>query len=71
MNKTLSFAEHTKEMCKKAIYAIRYIGCIWEYLPLDGFKMLVNSLVISRLNYGDSHLYDIPQYCSLNDNRSL
>ena len=49
-------------MCKKASYAIRSIGRIRKYLPSDGLKMLVNSLVISRLDYCNSLLYDIPKY---------
>ena len=62
MDKTLSFTEHINEMCKKASYAIRSIGRIRKYLPSDGLKMLVNSLVISRLDYCNSLLYDIPKY---------
>ena len=62
MDKTSSFTEHINDMCKKAIYAIRSIGRIRKYLPSDGLKMLVNSLVIFRLNYCNSLLYDIPKY---------
>ena len=62
MDKTLSFSEHINEMCTKASYAIRSIGRIRKYLPSDGLKMLVNSLVISRLDYCNSLLYDIPKY---------
>ena len=47
---------------KKANYAITSIGRIREYLPSNGLKMLVNSLVISRLDYCNSLLYDIPKY---------
>ena len=43
------------------------IGYYWvqtrqKYLPSNGLKMLVNSLVISRLDYCNSLLYDIPKY---------
>ena len=61
MDKTLSFTEHIN-MCKKASYAIRSIGRIRKYLPSDGLKVLVNSLVISRRDYCNSLLYDIPKY---------
>ena len=47
---------------KKANYAITSIGRIRKYLPSNGLKMLVNSLVISRLDYCNSLLYDIPKY---------
>ena len=62
MDKTLSFTEHINEICKKASYAIRSIGRIRKYLPSDGLKMLVNSLVISRIDNCNSFLYDIPKY---------
>ena len=62
MDKTLSFTEHINEMCKKVSYAIRSIGrSIRKYLPSYGLKMLVNSLVISRLDYCNSLLYDVPK----------
>ena len=61
MDKTLSFSEHINEMCKKASYAKRSIGRIRKYLPFDGLKMLVNSLVISRLDYYNSLIYDVPK----------
>jgi len=64
MDKTLSFTEHINEMCKKASYAITSVGRIRKYHPLDELKMLVNSLAISRLDYCNSLLYDIPKYQS-------
>ena len=62
MNNTLSFNDHINEICKKVSFAIRSIGHIRRYLPYDGLKMLVNSLVISRLDYCNSVLYGIPKY---------
>ena len=62
MDKTLSFTEHINKMCKQDSYAISLIGRIRKYLPLDGLKILVNSLVISRLDYCKSLLCDIPNY---------
>ena len=62
MNNTLSFNDHIDEICKKVSFAIRSIGHILRYLPYDGLKMLVNSLVISRLDYCNSDLYGIPKY---------
>ena len=62
MDKTLLFNDHINETCKKASFAIRSIGRIRRYLPYDGLKMLVNSLVISRLDYCNSVLYGIPKY---------
>ena len=62
MDKTLLFNDHINETCKKASFAIRSIGRIRRYLPYDGLKMLVNSLVISRLDYCNGVLYGIPKY---------
>ena len=63
MDKNLLFIDHINETCKKASFAIRSIGRIRRYLPYaDGLKMLVNSLVISRLDYCNSVLHGIPKY---------
>ena len=62
MGAPVSFTEHINEMCQKASYTTRSIGRIRKFLPSDGLKMLVNSLVISRLDYCNSLLYDIPKY---------
>lgn len=62
MDKTLSFnADHINEICKKASFAVRSIGHIRRYLPFDELK-IVNSLVISRQDYCNSVLYEIPKY---------
>ena len=62
MDKILSFNDHINEICKKASFAVRSIGHIRRYLPYEGLKVLVNSLVISRLDYCNSVLYGIPKY---------
>ena len=62
MDKILSFSGHINEICKKASFAIRSIGHIRRYLPYERLKMLVNSLVISRLDCCNSVLYGIPKY---------
>ena len=50
------------EICEKSTLAIRSIGRIRKYLSLDGLKMLVNALVISRYDYCNCPLYGIPKY---------
>ena len=62
MDRTLSFSDKMNDTCKKASSAIRSIGRVRKYLPHDGLKRLVNSLVISRLAYGNSLLFNIPHY---------
>lgn len=83
MDKTLSFTEHkTKCAWKPAIAYDHAIGHIRKYFPVDGLKMLMNSLMIFRFHYSNGLLYNIPKYqreklqriqniaCSSNDNRS-
>ena len=62
MDTNLSFSSHINEICKKSTLAIRSIGRIRKYLSLDGLKMLVKALVISRLDYCSCLLYGIPKY---------
>ena len=59
MDNNLSFSSHINEICKKSTLAIRSIGRIRKYLSLDGLKMLVNALVISRLDYCNCLLYSV------------
>ena len=40
---------------------IRNIGSIRRYLSPEAAKLLVHSLVISRLDYGNVLLYGLPQ----------
>ena len=62
MDNNLSFSSHINEICKKSTLPIKSIGHIWKYLLLDGLEMLVNALVISRLDYCNCILYGIPKY---------
>ena len=62
MNNNLSFSSHINEICKKSTLAIRSIGRFRKHLSLDGLKMLVNALVIPRLDYRNCLLYGIPKY---------
>ena len=62
MDTNLSFSSHFNEICKKSTLAIRSIGRIRKYLSLGGLKMLVNTLVILRLDYCNCLLHGIPKY---------
>ena len=62
MDNNLSFSSHINEIYKKSTLAIRSIGRIRNYLSLDGLKMIVNALVISRLDCCNCLLYGIPKY---------
>ena len=61
MDNNLSFSSHINEICKKSTLAIRSIGRNRKYLSLDGLKMLVSALFISRLDYCNCLLYCIPE----------
>ena len=62
MDTNLSFSSHINEICKKSTLAVRSIGRIRKYLSLGGLKMLVNTLVILRLDYCNCLLHGIPKY---------
>ena len=50
LDKTLTPTYHINETCRKATNAIRSIGRIRKYLTNKNLKLLVNALVISRMD---------------------
>ena len=61
LDKTLTPTYHINETCRKATNAIRSIGRIRKYLTNKNLKLLVNALVITRLDYYNSILYGLPK----------
>ena len=61
LDKNLSLTYHINETCKKATNAIRSKGRIRKYITKENLKLLVNVLVISRLDYCNSILYGLPK----------
>ena len=61
LDKSLTPTYHINETCRKATNAIRSIGRIRKYLTNENLKLLVNALVISRLDYCNSILYGLPK----------
>ena len=61
LHKNLTSTYHINETCRKATNAIRSIGRIRKYLTNKNLKLLVNALVISRLDYCNSILYGLPK----------
>ena len=59
--KNLPLTYHINETCKKATNSIRSIGRIRKFLTKENLKLLVNALVISRLDYCNSILYRLPK----------
>lgn len=52
----MSFKPHVTQVCRMAYYELRKISSIRHYLTPDATKTLVVSLVLSRLDYGNSLL---------------
>ena len=46
---------------KACYHQIRNIVCIRQYITTDACKTLVNSLVTSRLDYGNALLHSVPK----------
>ena len=61
LHKNLTPTYHINETYRKATNAIRSIGRIRKYLTNKNLKLLVNALVISRLDYCNSILYGLPK----------
>lgn len=57
----LTMEKHVNEVSKACYYQIRNIWKIRHYLTDAACKTLVQSLVISRLDYGNALLYGLPQ----------
>jgi hypothetical protein len=53
---TLSFEQHVKNVCRNAYLELRKISAIRHFLTTDATKVLICSLVLSRLDYGNSLL---------------
>ena len=61
LDKNLTLTYHINETCRKATNAIRSIGRIRKYLTNENLKLLVNALVISRLDYCNRIPYGLPK----------
>ena len=61
LDKNLTLKHYINEIYRKATNAIRSIGRIRKYLTNEHLKLLVNTLVISRLDYCDNIIYGLPK----------
>ena len=52
--------QHVNFICKTAFFELRRISTIRQYLTVDATKTLVVSLVLSRIDYGNSLLAGLP-----------
>ena len=61
LDKNLTRTYYISETCRKATNAIRSIRRTRKYLTNENLKLLINALVISRLDYCNSILYGLPK----------
>ena len=59
-DETLSMTKQVSAISKSCFHQIRNIGRIRQYITEDACRMLVCSLVTSRLDYGNTLLYGLP-----------
>jgi len=60
----MSMNAHISIVCRTAFYHLRNISRIRKYLTASAVRTLVQTAVISRLDYGNALLYGLPD-CSL------
>ena len=62
MDSSLSFLSHVNHVISSGFYQLRRIKCSTKALPFDTAKSLVNSFVISRIDYCNNLLTGLPKY---------
>ena len=62
LDNTFSLHKHVMIVCRVAYLELRRINSIRNLLSVDAVKILVCSLVLSRLDYCNSLLVGLPQY---------
>ena len=58
----MTLEQHVTKLCRAANYQLKRIGSIRRYLTCDATKSLVNSLVVSRIDYCNSLIYALRQH---------
>ena len=59
-DESLNMVPQVTAMCKSAFYHLRKIRLIRKHLTFDAAQLLVQALVISKLDYCNSLLYSLP-----------
>ena len=62
MDSSLSLDIHTSNICKTCLFYLYWISKIRRYLTLEAAKTLVQAHVISRLDYCNAILINIPKF---------
>ena len=59
LDDTMTMAKHVSHTCRTAYYHLHNIASIRRSLTTSACKIIVHSLVISRLDFGNATLYGI------------
>ena len=62
LDSSLSMHQQVTNTCTAAYIELRRISLIFQYLTVDATKTLVSAFVLSRLDYCNALLSDVPQY---------
>ena len=60
LDRCLTMSTHVSNLCKSASFALKRIGNIRHYLDQPSTEKLVHAFVASKLDYGNSLLYGLP-----------
>lgn len=61
LDENLSFHKHIGNQCRKAIANYYRIKCIRQFITKEACEILVHSLIMSHLDYGNCLLYGTPK----------
>ena len=59
-DETLAMSDHISSICKSANFHLRNIARIRKFISEDSCKILVHSLITSRIDYANATLYGLP-----------
>ena len=62
VDQSLSMKPHVNIACKSSFYHLRNIGFIRKYLTPDSAKIIIQALIVFKLDYCNSLLYGLPSY---------
>ena len=62
VDNSLSMTAQVKNVCRNVAAAMRAIGTVRRYLTKSATQMLIQSYVVSRLDFCNSLLYGLPKY---------
>ena len=62
VDQSLAMKPHVNAVCKSSFSHLRNIGFIRKYLTPNSAKIIVQALIVSKLDYCNSQLYGLPSY---------